>query len=179
MYKVVFIIVLFSSFPTFGQELGISVEQFLNIKKDAIERTSDNDRLINRQYFVFNRHPNDPTGLLYIQNYEEEYFFYKNRLYFIVKEYRALENRWKYDLAGFMNKYSRYPERSSTTPDGSWFINKITFYNDMEEYEISIFRPSQRWNTVFMFADGEALVRVEGKHRQYLGEYQSETGAFR
>jgi hypothetical protein len=83
-----------------------------------------------------------------------------------------MENQWKYLISTYMNKYE-YTERLSTTPDGSWSINTITFYNDAEQYQVFIFRPSQSWNTVYKFAPGEAVVRTIGRHNQYLREYQN------
>jgi hypothetical protein len=169
-----FIFIILSNFNIHTQELGINVDQLLNLKRDSIERTSSDDKFIDRRYFVFRHHPDDPNyEMLYTQNYEEEYFFINNKLYFIVKEYRAVENRWKSDLAGFMNKYSQSSENSYTTPDGSWFVNEIAFYNEIEQYQIFIYRPSQRWNAVYRFAPGEVIVRIVGRHFQYLREYQT------
>jgi hypothetical protein len=167
------VFVFFVVFCTFSQELGIDVEQFLRLKKDCIEKTSDDDKLINRRHFVFGHHPDDPNyGAMYTQDYEEKYFFINNKLYFIIKEYRASENQWKNLLASYLNNYE-YRERNDRTQDGSWYINIIYFYDEIKEYDVFIYRPSQRWNTIYKFAPGEALVRIIGKHYEYLKEYQS------
>ena len=174
MKKVVFVVLaMIITTNLFSQEFGSTVEQLKKVRNGLVERTTDEDREINRQRIAYKEHPDDPNyDMIYTQNYEEEFFFINNKLYFIVKEFRAQETQWKNLLAGFPSKYRR-TENSSTTPDGSWFINTITFNNDTEQYQVFIYRPSQRWNTVYKFAPGEAVVRVVGRHYQYLKEYQN------
>jgi hypothetical protein len=181
MKKLFFILAFafFAIFYVFAQELGIDVDQFLRLKKDCIEKTSDNDKIINRRHFVFKDHPDDPNyGALYTQDYEEEYFFINNKLYFIVKEYRAPENQWKNLLASYLNNYE-YTERTNRTQDGSWYINDIYFYDEIKAYNVFIYRPSQRWNAIYKFDPGEALVRIVCKHYEYLKEYQSAYSAIK
>jgi hypothetical protein len=173
MKKLVFVFaVIFISAYGFCQELGCTVSQLRRTHSNLIEKTTNEDKAIGRQYFVYKEHPGDPNySMLYAQDYEEEYFFINDKLYFIVQEYRAVENRWKYLLAGFMNEF-KFTERWDTTPDRSWYIYNYIFYDDQTEHNVFIYIPSQRWKTVYNFAQGEAIVRIVSKHNQFLKEYQ-------
>jgi hypothetical protein len=111
--------------------------------------------------------------LLYSQKYEEQYYFIDNKLYFIVIEKRMSEAQWRHLLANYLNKYEYHAEQSSMNRDGSWMEYYYGFSDKTIEYKIFINTPSQRWNSVFKFADGEALVRVVARHYQYLQEYQN------
>ena len=173
MKKLAFVVLaMIISVNLFCQDLGSTVEQLKRGRTGLIEKTTDKDKEINRQHIVYKEHPDDPNyEMIYTQDYEEEYFFINNRLYFIVKEFRARENQWRDIVNTFTDKYE-YTERSSTTSDGSWYINTITLYGDTEQYQIFIYMPSQRWNAIYKFAPGEALIRIVGRHFQYLKQYQ-------
>jgi hypothetical protein len=159
---------------TFTQELGINVERFLTLKRGSIEKTTVDDKLIGRRYFVFTHHPSDQNYLrLYSQDYEEEYYFIDNKLYFFVTEKRLSESRWKSLLATYMNNYKDYIEQNALNRDGSWFEHYYGFTDGNVEYKVFINTPSQRWNNVFKFVNGEAMVSVIAKHYQYYKEYQN------
>jgi hypothetical protein len=174
-----FAIVVFSGIFAYSQDIGIDINKFLSLTKNAIEVSTIDDETIGRKSFVLKKHPADPNyALIYTQNYEEEYFFINNRMYFFVKEFRAVENLWKNILTQYGNKYT-YTERKNSTPDGSWGGYVITFSNSIEQYDVFIYLPSRNWNTKFKFLPGEALVRIVGRHYEYLREYQEREKIFK
>jgi hypothetical protein len=172
MKKLNFLIVLaIFAFPVFSQELGISVEQFLILKKNSVEKTSDDDKLFNRRYFVFKHHPDDPNYMLiHIQDYEGRYYFINNKLYSYTNEYRYLKEKWSTLLREYVSKYEYY-ERSNN--DSYWTRSIIQFVGKDQNYTITIRIPTRNYRNSLGFAVDEAVVTISGTDKILLAEYEN------
>jgi hypothetical protein len=148
----------------FSQELGISMEQFLQIKPNAVEISTDREKKGGQLFGVGQK-----SNLEYL-SYPTEYLFYKNQLVRIETENRMNKNRYTFVIAEYSNKYKPWgTERSSN--DRWWLRNYIDFESNNVHISIIILRPTISYRQSYGYLQDEASVFIAIFKKDLFEEY--------